>query len=159
MPRKSSLYNTHIGNKAIYTCKKTKHEQYWEARSCGTHCVDSDLYTSQLNMFNECNHFYFAGKWYRRQQPNILWSQCSKCWWILRSTSESNIIAAELSIVRIGSIGKTTTERWCIFPRKCRQNTRATARNHTNTWNTQYALIKHDSRNPNMCNKLFVQEW
>ena len=56
MPRKSSLYNTHIGNKAIYTCKKTKHEQYWEARSCGTHCVDSDLYTSQLNMFDECNH-------------------------------------------------------------------------------------------------------
>ena len=57
-------------------------------------------------MFNECNHSYFAGKWYRRQQPNILWSQCSKCWWILRSTSESNITAAELSIVRIGSIGR-----------------------------------------------------
>ena len=159
MPTKSSLYNTHIGNKTIYTCKKNKARAILESKVLRNTLCRFRFTHKSIEYVQWVQSLYFAGKWYRRQQPNILWSQCGECWRILRSTSESNITAAELSIVRIGSIGKTTTERWCIFPRKCRQNTRATARNHTNTWNTQYALIKHDSCNPNMCNKLFGQEW
>ena len=68
---------------------------------------------------------------------------------ILRITCEANM---ELSIVGIwsGRQEKAVVVHYPqILPRKRRQNTRATCRNHTDAWTKPYSLIKHILCNQN----------
>ena len=80
---------------------------------------------------------------------------------ILRITCEANM---ELSIVGIwsGRQEKAVVVHYPqILPRKRRQNTRATCRNHTDAWTKPYSLIKHISSNQNAqsLTKAYMVRW